>query len=427
MRKIILICLIAFLTTLSFGQRNFKKNRDNPFQTFYPELNIVPFDSLYEVYFSYRIPYNRIVFEKDNNVYNASYSISVEVVDTNSNFVARQLVDKRIKVNSFEETNSDNLYSDGLIKFRIKKGRFNFVPVFTDVNSNIEIRSHEIPLYPDDFSSKIYNHPIIVNSQKVNINGSEEYELTNYGGSIPFNEKSCDLIIPVSDTSISKLHLVMLNNKDTVSTEDISEHYKSYLSLMFSDDKITLNNSENIYQTNNFVIRNFNSKLYEGDLTLIVSDGMDLKSKKKYYFNVRWFNKPISLMDPEYAIKALKYAVNQNVIDSMLDEKDEDYPKALFKYWAKNDPTPNTAYNPLMQEYYSRVDYASKNFSTISGKNGVNTDRGKIFIQFGKPQKIDRYSNDKGKIVETWFYENPKRKFIFTDFTGTGNFSLQDI
>ena len=201
-----------------------------------------------------------------------------------------------------------------------------------------------------------------------------------------------------------------------------------HLSLNYNDDIITLHNSENNYQTKNFILKDFSKKLYEGDLTLIISNGNDFKVKKEIFnFNVRWFIKPASLMDPEYAIKALKYADNEQVIDSMLDEKDEDYPKALFKYWSKNDPTPHTAYNPLMKEYYSRVDYAAKNFSTITGKSGVNTDRGRIFIQFGKPQKIDRYSNDKGKIVETWFYENPKRKFVFTDFTGTGNFSLEEI
>ncbi len=281
-------------------------------------------------------------------------------------------------------------------------------------------------MYPDKFSYKNFNHPIIVNSQKVSSNMKEYYELTNFGGSIPFDENSYDLIIPVSDTSLSKIDLVMLNNKDTISSSEVSEYFNSSLSLILDNDKILLNSSKDNYQTKNFVIKNFSSKIYEGDLALIVSDGIDKKSKKIFNLNVRWFNKPVSLMDPEYAIKSLKYADDKKVIDKLLDAKDDDYPKELFKYWTKNDPTPKTAYNPLMREYYSRVDYAAKNFSTISGKSGVDTDRGKIFIQFGKPLKIDRNSNDKGKIVETWIYENPKRKFIFTDLTGTGNFSLQD-
>ena len=426
MRKIILIVLVCLFTSLSFGQRNFKRPRNTPFQTFYSEINILPSDSLYVVYFSYRIPYNRIVFEKDGSIYKAGYSLSVEVVDSNSNFVARQLDEKRIKVNSFEETNSDNLYAEGLINFKIKKGNYNLIPIFTDINSNIEMKTREISLYPNKFSSKNFNHPLIVNSKKYLCNGNENYELTNFGGSIPFDENSYDIIIPVSDTSISKLKVVMLNNNDTVSVSEISESFYSSLFISFCNDRITLDNSNGSYQTKNFLLQNFSNKLFEGDLTLIVSNEKDQKSKKVFNLNVRWFNKPVSLMDPEFAIKALKYADNEIVIDKMLDAKDDDYPKVLFKYWTNNDPTPNTAYNPLMKEYYTRVDYAAKNFSTINGKSGVNTDRGKIFIQFGKPQKIDRASNEKGKIVETWLYENPKRKFIFTDLTGTGNFLLQE-
>ncbi len=141
MRKINFIVLAVLIATLVYGQRNFKGFQHNQFQTFYPEINIIPSDSLYSVYLSYRIPYNRIVFEKDDNVYKAEYSISVEVIDSNSNFVTRQLDDKRLAVNSFEETNSEGIYAEGLIKFNIKKGIYSITPVFTDVNSNIEMKT----------------------------------------------------------------------------------------------------------------------------------------------------------------------------------------------------------------------------------------------------------------------------------------------
>ena len=78
-----------------------------------------------------------------------------------------------------------------------------------------------------------------------------------------------------------------------------------------------------------------------------------------------------------------------------------------------------------MNEYYSRVDYAQLNFSTLTGTKGVNTDRGKIYIMFGKPDKIERNSNSSGKVVETWIYNNPQRKFVFVDKQGVGEFSLE--
>jgi GWxTD domain-containing protein len=77
-----------------------------------------------------------------------------------------------------------------------------------------------------------------------------------------------------------------------------------------------------------------------------------------------------------------------------------------------------------MSEYYKRVDYTAKNFSSLSGKKGFETDRGKVYIQFGKPKTIERGSNSEGKVVETWYY-NDQKKFIFIDKQGTGDFPLQ--
>ena len=79
-----------------------------------------------------------------------------------------------------------------------------------------------------------------------------------------------------------------------------------------------------------------------------------------------------------------------------------------------------------MKEYYSRIDYSMKNFSSISGRKGIDTDRGKIFILYGKPSETERSSDQLGKVVETWVYKNPYRKFIFVDETGTGEYKLKN-
>ena len=109
----------------------------------------------------------------------------------------------------------------------------------------------------------------------------------------------------------------------------------------------------------------------------------------------------------------------------MLSVKEKNYYQELFKFWKKFDPTPSTKYNEVMSEYYKRVDFTTKNFTSISNKKGFDTDRGKIYIQLGKPKRIERSSNSEGKVVETWYYDRQKR-FTFVDKQGTGEFPLQN-
>jgi GWxTD domain-containing protein len=77
-----------------------------------------------------------------------------------------------------------------------------------------------------------------------------------------------------------------------------------------------------------------------------------------------------------------------------------------------------------MTEYYRRIDYAAKEFRGLGKDNGIKTDRGMIYIRFGKPDEVERTSNNQGQVVETWTYKNPERKFVFVDKRGLGNFTL---
>ncbi|MEE9449820.1 MAG: GWxTD domain-containing protein, partial [Ignavibacteriaceae bacterium] len=98
--------------------------------------------------------------------------------------------------------------------------------------------------------------------------------------------------------------------------------------------------------------------------------------------------------------------------------------KVLTEYWAQYDPSPETVFNPIMQEYYSRIDYAAKEFISLGKQNGIATDRGRVYIRFGNPDKIERTSNEQGNVVETWTYLKQDMKFVFVDKKGTGRFTL---
>ncbi len=120
---------------------------------------------------------------------------------------------------------------------------------------------------------------------------------------------------------------------------------------------------------------------------------------------------------------------------------DEERQKFIETVWYRRDPDPDTEENEFKEEFYERVAYANEHFS--SGKPGRLTDRGRIYIKFGKPDQIEshpaggsyeRPSYEGGGSTSTypfekWFYRNLPNagsgiELEFVDPTGTGEYRL---
>lgn len=56
-------------------------------------------------------------------------------------------------------------------------------------------------------------------------------------------------------------------------------------------------------------------------------------------------------------------------------------------FWKKRDPDPDTETNEFKEEFFSRIEYANAHFK--EGIPGWKTDRGRIYIYFGPPDKIE--------------------------------------
>jgi GWxTD domain-containing protein len=61
----------------------------------------------------------------------------------------------------------------------------------------------------------------------------------------------------------------------------------------------------------------------------------------------------------------------------------------IEQFWLRRDPTPDTAENEFKEEHYRRIQYANERFA--AGVPGWKTDRGMIYIKFGKPDEIESH------------------------------------
>lgn len=145
----------------------------------------------------------------------------------------------------------------------------------------------------------------------------------------------------------------------------------------------------------------------------------------KKHFSVVWFRKPSYLYKYDLALRPMRYLLSEEEYDKA-DDLDEDQLAAWFKsYWKKRDPSPGTKFNELLDEFYARVRESNYKFRTRA-KEGWETDRGRIFILYGPPLKVQngRYAIHSLPWLE-WEYSD-SLKFIFIDKKRNGEFILSE-
>ena len=424
MQKLFLIILL--LTAVLYSQqRGNRPGGTRKFRQLHATVQIIPKSSSeILVSYIYRIPYNQVIFEKDGDSFKASVRVLVEVMK-GEELVERNFEDRKVNANDFDITQSKSVAIEGFINFELEAVEYVIKGVVTDLNSNKEIKLAPVNINGMSYIDSGIFEPVIINFAESNCNGKNLPLIVNQGGSIPFSSQDYQLVIPIADTTVEQITIEMRNNDEEPFTQTLTESYITKLSVVECEAKFFIGQGDNVLITKNFILRNFSRNLQEGVLITTVRLNKD-GEEHDFPIRVVWLNKPISLRNPEFAIEILKYIEEEEIVSKLLDEDEDDYQKALHNFWKQYDPTPETEYNELMEEYYSRIDYAALEFRGISKQNGLSTDRGKIYIQHGKPDKIERASDLRGYVVETWIYNSLNQNFVFIDKQGTGNFILID-
>jgi len=68
---------------------------------------------------------------------------------------------------------------------------------------------------------------------------------------------------------------------------------------------------------------------------------------------------------------------------------DEERDQFIEAFWQRRDPTPDTVENEYKEEHYARIAYANEHFA--AGIPGWKSDRGRMYIMYGKPDEIDSH------------------------------------
>src|SRR5437588_12893649 len=96
--------------------------------------------------------------------------------------------------------------------------------------------------------------------------------------------------------------------------------------------------------------------------------------------------------------KAYKDWLDKDVAYIITDEErkafkklqtDDERERFIEEFWRRRDPDPDTEENEFREAYYERIAYVNEHFS--SGIPGYKTDRGRVYLKYGKPDEVDSH------------------------------------
>jgi len=122
-------------------------------------------------------------------------------------------------------------------------------------------------------------------------------------------------------------------------------------------------------------------------------------------------------------------------------KNDEERDSFIEQFWARRNPNPRLADNAFKEEHYRRIAYANERFA--SGIPGWKTDRGRIYVMFGKPDELESHPtggaynrpyNEGGGTTTTypfekWWYRHIEGigddiEIEFVDQSGSGEYRI---
>jgi len=353
-----------------------------------------------------KVPFDAIQFIKKGPKFTGRYEISILLLSEDDAKVASRIWQQELNTESYEETNSRELFDVNKVEFKVLPDKFLLTVGVLDLDTRkSSFRKKKIDV------SHFYNKAITLSNiniieQKIKNKAGETEEITSVEGTItdhkPEFTVSFDVLsegglgsIKYSIFDMDKKMVLSATKKDTF-TEGISKKQ-----LVINKSKLGFSK-------------------YRISITINIGEEQITSER---IFQLRWLGMSKLIDNLDDAIEQLKYITNTKVIKDMRKSKPKEKKEKFIKFWKQRDPSPATTENEIMNEYYKRIRYSNEHFSGFM--DGWKTDMGMVFILFGPPNDIERHPFEiQSKPYEIWYYYEINRTFVFVDETGFGDYRL---
>lgn len=400
-------------------------------------------DSL-EVTLLFKIAHHALVFVRGNsiefgNFFQANPAIEATLRDSTGIIRHRLRWRDTLRVFSYDETESKDLYTQGYLTFFARPGKYEAAISLLDTYDKT---AHKIDLSVEikDFASQpLISNPIFADK----VAGIRDFNYYPFilGSNSAFTTANSHILIPISYYNEFDMFNFSIESQSGTGGLFSSESmmYSGRAELTPSDGLVISKDHKNGHYFLNITRKTIDySNLKFGILSINLPDLSMVPGKyllkiykdgsrdtNKISFEVIWDDMPLSLRDLDYAIESLFYLLTDDEFREMKRGSNEEKRTKFVNFWKSKDPTPNTPFNEALSQYYKRIDYAFFNFQNIQTRDGSKTDKGKIYILFGPPESVKKELKN-GKSHDVWYYPRIGKIFYFESLP-RGMFKLVKI
>ena len=350
-------------------------------------------DSL-EVLIYMQIPNSTLQYVKLDTSYIARYEAVIALQTNKGQQIGREVWQDSVIVNDYNSTNSILDNKTLMISFNIPAGKYKVVASLLDLDTK-NSGENSIKMNLSDYSKNHYLHdPILINKS-----------VENWGFG--------DSLLPAIDNNTFDidegltfyLSGKVLPGKFTLNTQFINKEEKIIFEKSITDTSLTAIFTHTVNLPKEY-IEGIGIKVK----TELVQGKYSIEKTKNVIIRKTGISHLISNLDE--ALQQMRYILDseeRREIKKVSSKKAEELFKRL---WKSRDPSPGTAINELMNEYYKRVAYSNIHFDSFI--DGWETDRGMIYIIFGPPDEIEKYMiQQRPEPYEIWQYYRIHESFIF--------------
>ena len=369
------------------------------------------------------IPNSRLVFLVEGERYISRYRVFLELHQKKGKGMRGEVWEENVTVENYSATQSSKNISTSERRFVIAPGDYRVKVSIEVVDTSLRFgREKKIRVVEHGQGSLVISEPVFMipirnagrgkpqlGEMRVDLCGEDESFLQSpnaiYHGFDLWTRVSHAVVGPFDGGGLAVTARVVDAQKRT---------------LLYNHSILTGTGKGHLQLCLDFQIDHLQLGEYGIEISAVMPDGSE-RAEAVGKFSVLFTRNSFAARFDQ-TLEILSNIADENELKELRESPPGERLEAWRRFWKKRDPTSSADSNERLDEFLSRLSYVVRTFSLFGP--GWRTDRGKVYIRHGRPDKISDASRGIGRSYQYWYYYSLGAVFIFEDRVGTGEYQL---